>query len=123
VHGLCRETLAAPDRAAVEAGLAPLGRALLEASSAYYALGAARIRQRGMDAAAALGSCPPEVAAATAFKVGGGCGGPHSGPGRSGGGLAQRPASCGTSTQHATSSDAGWGRDGRRRAQTEQILA
>jgi hypothetical protein len=74
LYPLPRGLLETQDRAEQEQGLAPLGRLLQEAAAAYYALKAARIRQRAVDAAAALGACPPEVAVATAFKVGRRCG-------------------------------------------------
>lgn len=66
---LSRAALAAPERRDMEAALAPLGRLLLEAAATYYALHASRVRQRLVDAAAALGACPPETAVSAAFKV------------------------------------------------------
>jgi hypothetical protein len=49
--------------------LAPLGQLVMEAAAAYYSNAAARLRQKQLDITAALGSSPPEVNAATAFKV------------------------------------------------------
>lgn len=69
LYPLARGALGLQDRAQLEAALAPLGRLLLEAASSYYVQQAARIRQRMVDAAAALGGAPPEIAVATAFKV------------------------------------------------------
>jgi hypothetical protein len=54
-----------------DAQLAPLGQLITEAAAAYYSSAAARLRQKQLDVTAALGSSPPEVNAATAFKVGG----------------------------------------------------
>jgi hypothetical protein len=56
-----------------DAQLAPLGQLVTEAAAAYYSSSAARLRQKQLDITAALGSSPPEVNAATAFKVGVGC--------------------------------------------------
>lgn len=53
-----------------DAELAPLGQLVTEAAAAYYAAAAERLRQKQVDLAAALGTSPPEVNAAIAFKVG-----------------------------------------------------
>lgn len=58
-----------------DAQLVPLGQLVTEAAAAYYQAAAARLRQKQLDVTAALGSCPPEMNAATAFKVCCLCGG------------------------------------------------
>eukprot|EP00878_Enallax_costatus_P030527 GHUV01033239.1.p1 GENE.GHUV01033239.1~~GHUV01033239.1.p1 ORF type:complete len:142 (-),score=40.00 GHUV01033239.1:462-887(-) len=52
-----------------DAELGPLGQLVTDAAAAYYAAAAERLRQKQLDLAAALGSSPPEVNAAIAFKV------------------------------------------------------
>eukprot|EP00878_Enallax_costatus_P027899 GHUV01030087.1.p1 GENE.GHUV01030087.1~~GHUV01030087.1.p1 ORF type:complete len:989 (+),score=366.66 GHUV01030087.1:1269-4235(+) len=52
-----------------DAELGPLGQLVTDAAAAYYAAAAERLRQKQLDLAAALGSSPPEVNAAIAFKL------------------------------------------------------
>ena len=100
LHQLPRAALALTDRAELEAALAPLGRALLEAAGAHYAARAAAVRRRAADAAAALGGCPPELAVATSFKVCARvCGGMGGGNGERAGPLQQHPLSPQTKQQ------------------------
>lgn len=49
--------------------LRPLQQLVLEAAAAYYTAASTRLRQKQLDLSATLGSCPPEISAAIAFKV------------------------------------------------------
>jgi len=49
--------------------LRPLQQLVVEAASAYYTAAAAHLRQKQLDLATQLGSCPPELCACIAFKV------------------------------------------------------
>jgi hypothetical protein len=52
-----------------EEQLKPLQQLVAEAAAAYYTAAGARLRQKQLDLSTTLGSCPPEVNAAIAFKV------------------------------------------------------
>lgn len=56
-------------RSRQDSELRPLGELVTQAAAAHYAAEASRLRQRQLDLSAALGSCPPEVSAAIAFKL------------------------------------------------------
>lgn len=49
--------------------LRPLQQLVTEAAAAYYTAAGARLRQKQVDLSTSLGSCPPEIATAIAFKV------------------------------------------------------
>lgn len=52
-----------------EEQLRPLQQLVTEAAAAFYTAACARLRQKQVDLSTSLGSCPPEIAAAIAFKV------------------------------------------------------
>lgn len=52
-----------------EEQLKPLQQLVTEAAAAYYTAAGARLRQKQLDLSSTLGSCPPDINAATAFKV------------------------------------------------------
>lgn len=52
-----------------EEQLKPLQQLVAEAAAAYYTAAGARLRQKQLDLTTTLGSCPPEINAAIAFKV------------------------------------------------------
>lgn len=49
--------------------LRPLQQLVVEAASAYYTAAGTHLRQKQLDLATSLGSCPPEICACIAFKV------------------------------------------------------
>jgi hypothetical protein len=49
--------------------LKPLQQLVTEAAAQHYAAAGARLRQKQLDLSTSLGSCPPEISAAIAFKV------------------------------------------------------
>jgi hypothetical protein len=53
-----------------EEQLKPLQQLVTEAAAAYYTAAGSGLRQKQVDLSTSLGSCPPEIAAAIAFKVG-----------------------------------------------------
>jgi hypothetical protein len=53
-----------------EEQLRPLQQLVTEGAAAYYSTAAARLWQKQLDLGTSLGSCPPEISAAIAFKVG-----------------------------------------------------
>ncbi len=67
----CFDAALPPDtrRSRQDAELRPLATALAEAAAEYYSAAGERLRAHQVALTAALGSCPPQVAAATAFKV------------------------------------------------------
>lgn len=52
-----------------EEQLKPLQQLVTEAAAQHYAAAGARLRQKQLDLSTSLGSCPPEISAAIAFKV------------------------------------------------------
>ena len=54
---------------ALHQALQPVGAAVMEAAAAYYAAAAQRQRTKQVDLSTALGSVPPEINVAVAFKV------------------------------------------------------
>jgi hypothetical protein len=67
---VCDPTLPAEQRRQLQdEQLKPLQQLVTEAAAQHYAAAGARLRQKQLDLSTSLGSCPPEISAAIAFKV------------------------------------------------------